>query len=319
MSLPVRTHRRAARLVRLAALASLVGSSTALAVRPAAAQARAGGAVRATPPRPASTGAVRANAARIVSIGGGITETLAAIGYLDRIVGIDLTSSGWPPSVAKLPQVGQLHGISAEGILSLRPTLVVANAEAGPPAALSQVRSAGVRVAEVHPARSEREAYRLYREVATAVGRPAAGDSLVRAVQQELARVRAAIPAGPRPRVLFLYARGPRFLLVFGQESAGDEMLQLAGAENAVTGFTGAKPLTPESVVGAAPDVILVPARGLHSLGGIDGVLALPGLAQTPAGRARRVVPIDDALILGFGPRLPDAVRTLARVVRSSE
>ena len=267
-------------------------------------------------PRPAPAGAVQANAARIVSIGGGITETLAAIGVLDRVVGIDLTSSGWPPRAATLPQVGQLHGISAEGILSLRPTLVVANAEAGPPAALAQVRSAGVRVAEVHPARSEAEAYRLYREVAAAVGRPSAGDSLVRVVQQELARVRAAIPAGARPRVLFLYARGPRFLLVFGRESAGDEMLRLAGAENAVRGFTGAKPLTPEAVVGASPDVILVPARGLRSLGGIDGVLALPGLAQTPAGRARRVVPIDDALILGFGPRLPDAVRTLAQVVR---
>jgi iron complex transport system substrate-binding protein len=135
-------------------------------------------------------------------------------------------------------------------------------------------------------------------------------------VKGELARVTAAIPGGRRPRVLFLYARGPRLLLVFGRESAGDEMLRLAGAENAVRGITGAKPLTPEAVVGAEPDVILVPARGLASIGGVDGVLALPGLAQTPAGRARRVVPIDDALILGFGPRLPEAVETLARAVR---
>lgn len=253
---------------------------------------------------------------RIVTIGGGVTETVHALGAGTQVVAIDLTSTGWPPELASLPQVGQLHALSSEGILAQRPTLVIANAEAGPPQALEQVQTAGVRVERVPPARSETQAYALYRAVARALGRPAAGDSLAERVKNELARVTAALPAGRKPRVLFLYARGPRLLLVFGRESAGDEMLRLAGAENAARGVTGAKPLTPESVVGAEPEVILVPSRGLASIGGVDGVLALPGLAQTPAGRARRVVPIDDALILGFGPRLPEAVETLARAVR---
>lgn len=299
------------RLARLAA-AALVAT---VALRPAAAQTPAQTPSR-LPGPPATPVALRVNAARIVSVGGGITETLAAIGLAPRIVGIDLTSSAYPPAVTRLPQVGQLHSLSAEGILALRPTLVVANEEAGPPAVLHQIEGAGVRVARIQPARSEAGAYALYRSVAAAVGQPAAGEALATRVQRDLQRVRAAIPRGRAPRVLFLYARGPRFLHVFGQQSAGDEMLRLAGAQNAVTGFTGAKPLTAESVVGAAPDVILVPQRGIASLGGVDGVLALPGLAETPAGRARRVVPIDDALILGFGPRLPQAVETLARVVR---
>ena len=310
----VRTARRAAAtLATLAAVAAAAAAAAVAAVapRPAAAQ----GSDRRPAPA-AGPVALRVDASRVVSVGGGITETLAAIGLAPRIVGIDLTSSAYPPAVTRLPQVGQLHSLSAEGILALRPTLVVANEEAGPPAALHQVEGAGVRVARIPPARSEAGAYALYRSVAAAVGQPAAGEALASRVQRDLQRVRAAIPRGPAPRVLFLYARGPRFLLVFGQQSAGDEMLRLAGAQNAVTGFTGAKPLTAESVVGAAPDVILVPQRGIASLGGVDGVLALPGLAQTPAGRARRVVPIDDALILGFGPRLPQAVETLARVVR---
>jgi iron complex transport system substrate-binding protein len=271
---------------------------------------------RETPVATASAPAATNAAERIVTIGGGITETVSALGAGPQVVAIDLTSTGWPPELARLPQVGQLHALSSEGILSQRPTLVVANAEARPAEALEQVRAAGVRVETIPPARSEAQAYDLYRAVARALGRPAAGDSLADRVRAELARVTAAIPEGAKPRVLFLYARGPRLLLVFGRESAGDEMLRLAGAENAVSGITGAKPLTPEAVVGARPDVILVPSRGLQSIGGVDGVLALPGLAQTPAGRARRVVPIDDALILGFGPRLPEAVETLARAVR---
>jgi hypothetical protein len=277
MSLPVRTHRRAARLVRLAALASLVGSSTALAVRPAAAQARGGGAVRATPPRPASTGAVRANAARIVSIGGGITETLAAIGYLDRIVGIDLTSSGWPPSVAKLAAGGAAARDLGRGD-PVAPTDAGRRQRGGGTAGGALAGALGGRAGGRGAPGAQRARGLPALSRGGDGGGPAGCGGLARARGTAGARARARRdPGGARPRVLFLYARGPRFLLVFGQESAGDEMLQLAGAENAVTGFTGAKPLTPESVVGAAPDVILVPARGLHSLGGIDGCSRSPG------------------------------------------
>jgi iron complex transport system substrate-binding protein len=112
--------------------------------------------------------------------------------------------------------------------------------------------------------------------------------------------------------VLFIYARGGGTLMVGGTGTPAAAMIRLAAGENAVSAFDGFKPLTAEAVTTAAPDVILVPSRGLATLGGVDGLVAQPGIALTPAGKARRVVAMDDLLLLGFGPRLGSAVRELA-------
>jgi iron complex transport system substrate-binding protein len=115
--------------------------------------------------------------------------------------------------------------------------------------------------------------------------------------------------------VLFVYARGAGTLMVSGGGTSAAEMLRLAGATNAVQGFEGFRPLTAEAVVAARPDIVLLPSRGLASLGGVEAVLKLPGMALTPAGRARRVVALDDTLLLGFGPRLADAVEQLIHLL----
>jgi iron complex transport system substrate-binding protein len=98
---------------------------------------------------------------------------------------------------------------------------------------------------------------------------------------------------------------------VSGSGTSSESMIELAGGVNAVTGFTNYKPLTAEGVVAAAPDVILLTSRGLESAGGVDALLKQPGLALTPAGKARRVVAMDDLYLLGFGPRLGQAVKEL--------
>ena len=119
-------------------------------------------------------------------------------------------------------------------------------------------------------------------------------------------------------RALFVYARGAGVVLVSGTGNAADAVLGLAGAENVVTAFPDFRPLTAEAVADASPDVIVIPERGLESVGGVDGLLRQPGLAQTPAGRARRVVTVDDALLLGFGPRVGEGVRVLAEKLRAA-
>jgi len=266
--------------------------------------------------RGAERGAAHAGApARIVSAGGSVTECVAALGFASVLVGVDATSLH-PEPVTRLPQVGVHRMLSSEGVLSLRPDLVLVSSDAGPPAALEQIRTSGVRLAVIPSEHSLAGAQEKVRAVARALGAAERGDALASAIARDVESARAAIAAAldgrARPRVLFLYARGAGSPLVSGRGTAADAMLALAGAENAVTAYEGYKPLSSEAAVAAAPDAILMPERALQGLGGADGVLALPGLRDTPAGRARRVVGMDDGLLLGFGPRLAQAVRELA-------
>jgi iron complex transport system substrate-binding protein len=119
--------------------------------------------------------------------------------------------------------------------------------------------------------------------------------------------------AGGAPKVLFVYARGAGTLMVAGRATPADAMIRLAGGRNAVEDFDGFKPLTAEAVVAAAPDVVLMLSRGVESLGGPAAIWTQPGMAQTPAAAQQRLVVMDDLYLLGFGPRLADAVRDLGR------
>lgn len=256
------------------------------------------------------------DASRIVTIGGAVTEIVHALGMGDRVVATD-RSSTFPESVLRKPRLSYFRESSAEGILSARPSLVLATDAMGPPAVAGQVRAAGVDVVMLDDATTSEQAAARIRAIALALDRRERGEQLVRRMQAELADARAMRPARA-PRVLFVYARGSGTLLVAGDETSAQSVVEMAGGINALTGFDGFKPLTAEAVVTAAPDVIVLPRRGLESIGGIDGLLRLPGLSLTPAAKSRRVVTVDDALLLSFGPRLGEGVRALARALSST-
>jgi iron complex transport system substrate-binding protein len=296
--------------LRLAA--ALAGAG--LAARWPAAQAQAGAAA------PAGR-----SGRRIVSIGGALTETLYALGAQDEIVGTDTTSL-FPAAALQLPKVGYARSLSAEGLLSLQPTLVVATADAGPPTVLRQVQGAGVQLALLDSDYRFDGVLERTRSLATLCAREAAGAALVaelqaqwqRSQQQVQALTRA--PTGPDAplRVLFLLSHSMAQLRVAGSDTAADAMIRFAGAVNVMGTTRGYKPLTPEAAIAAAPDVILVTDQGLRAAGSVDAILALPGLTQTPAGRQRRIAAQDALLLLGFGPRLPRAVSALAQALHAT-
>jgi iron complex transport system substrate-binding protein len=247
---------------------------------------------------------------RIISVGGAVTETVFALGAGERVIAVD-TSSLHPEAAIRLPKVGYQRQLAAEGILGLRPTLVIAAAEAGPPAVLEQLRSAGLRV-EVLSADASVEGARAR---ITAIGRMVGRDpsKVLADLDRDLARAGSAVArTNGRPRVLAVYARGGGTLHVFGRGTSADALVRLAGGENAASALDGAKPLTAEAAVQCAPEVILIPSRGLESLGGAEGLWKQPGIAQTPAGKSRRMVAMDDLLMLGFGPRTGEATLALA-------
>jgi iron complex transport system substrate-binding protein len=144
-------------------------------------------------------------------------------------------------------------------------------------------------------------------------------DSLVAARDADLATAaQFSVPSYRAPRVLFVYARGQRVVHVAGTATAADAAIRSAGARNAITQFEGFRPLTAEGVVAAAPDVVLMLVHGAESLGGEDGIFALPGMMLTPAGRARRLILADDLALLGFGPRYGRAVLDIARALHAN-
>jgi iron complex transport system substrate-binding protein len=253
---------------------------------------------------------------RIVSIGGAITETIYALGAQADLVGVDTTSLH-PAAARDLPSVGYARQLSAEGVLSLRPTLVVAGEEAGPPAVLRSLEAARVPLVVLDGQHRFEGVIERTARLAALCGREAAGASLAQSLREQWQAARDRVARhvkanGSPPRAMFILSHASTQLRVAGRDTAADAMLGYAGAANVFAeGFTGYKPLTPEAAVAAAPQIIVTTEQGLEAVGGIDGLLKAPGLSQTPAGRARRVVALDALLMLGFGPRLPQATLVL--------
>jgi iron complex transport system substrate-binding protein len=259
-----------------------------------------------------TTGAALA-AERLVSVDGAITEILYVLEQGARLVGVDTTST-YPPETETLANVGYKRALSAEGLLSLAPDLVLATDEAGPPEVLNQIRAAGVAVSRVPDAATPEGLHEKIRAVAAAVDTVEPGERLISRLKLELAELAQTIDSvQARPRVLFLMVVGSGIDHSAGRGAPVDTLIRLAGGENVLhDAIEDYKPLSPEAALAAAPDVILVSRRGLDNLKGIDGVLGRAGLSATPAGRARRVIALDNALLFHFGPRLAEAAEELA-------
>lgn len=258
---------------------------------------------------------------RIVSLDGITTEILFALGVGEKVVGRD-DSSYYPPEAQRLPSVGYQFRLSAEGILSLKPTLVIGREDVRPKEVVEQLERAGVAVVLVPTEPSVEGAKAKIRTVAQAVGRVEQGEALVRALERDLLLLRAfqaQHAAKGKLRALFLYLRGPGTTFVCGEGSTPVGVMELAGLENAAKGIRECQPMTAESVVAARPEAIVVFKKGLESVGGLEGLLKLPGVAQTPAGQKRKVVAMDDLYLGSFGPRAGRAALDLFRAAYLQE
>lgn len=253
---------------------------------------------------------------RIVTLGGTVTEIVYALGMGSNVVGVDL-SSRYPAEVENKPRLSYFRQASVEGILSLDPSIVIAPDGMGPPAVIEQLRAAGVPVLLVEDPQNIEDAESRLRTIGLATGRAAVADSIITSNRATLKSLESSRPA-VAPSALFVYARGAGLVNVSGTATAADLVLNLAGAENALDSFDGFKPITAEAVVESAPEVIVIPRKGLESLGGVDGLLKQPGIAQTPAGQHRRIISVDDSVLLGLGPRMADGVRMLTESLNTS-
>ncbi|MET7741515.1 ABC transporter substrate-binding protein [Streptomyces sp. NPDC005385] len=257
-----------------------------------------------------------AKADRIVPLSGSLSEIVFTLGLGGHVVARDITATF--DQAENLPVVTRNHDVSAESVLSLRPDLVLAERTTGPDEAMEQIRDAGVPVLVVDPAQGLQDVGPRIRAVADALGVPAAGKRLTQRSEDRIAAVRKAIPAhADHPRVAFLYLRGSASVyLIGGRGSGATSLLEAAGAVDAGAAsglkkdFTA---ITTEALAQAAPDAILVMSKGLESVGGVDGLVEIPGVAQTPAGMERRIVSIEDGVLLNYGPRTDQVLKSMVR------
>ena len=253
---------------------------------------------------------------RIVVAGGAITEILYALGLQDRIVGIDTTSQFPPEAMASKPSIGYVRALSAEGVLSLRPSLVLAIHGAGPPDALSLLNESGTRLVQIPDDPSAEGVVTKIGAVGAVVGAVAPARELAaktKAGFDELAALRAALPG--KRRVLFVLSLQNGRIMVGGRNSTADAIIAMAGGTNVASAIEGYKPMSDEAIIAAAPDAVLMMRNsGAHTTTA-DELFALPSFSQTPAAQRRTQVVMDGIYLLGFGPRTPAAARDLMAAI----
>ena len=254
------------------------------------------------------------SASRVIVLANGVAEIIQSLNGQSIIVGRDISST--EDSLADIPIVTSGHQVLPEKVISLNPDLVLIDASTGPKAAIATIKAAGIRVVETPESWSLGDLPKKVRAVGAAIGAPDRAELLVEQIERA---VKTSMVKGS-PRVAFLYLRGTSSVyLIGGSGSGADSLLQAIGAVD-VGAQSLDRPfntLTAESLASLNPDVILVMSKGLESVGGVQGLLKLPGVAQTKAGKNAAVIDVDDSLLLSFGPRTPSLIEALATALRT--
>jgi iron complex transport system substrate-binding protein len=247
---------------------------------------------------------------RIITAGSAMTETVCALGDCDKIVASDKTSL-YPEKIQGLPSIGYRTSISAEGIISLKPTLVIAEKGYVPDVVLEQLKSTGISILIVDRGYDFEATKKVITTIGAALNRTTEAKALNQKIETELAEASAlAKKSKTTPRVLCVFNRGTSSVDIAGTKTFAS-ILPLVGATSAVSGIDGYKPLNAEALIASNPEYILMFESGVQSLGGIDGVLKIAGVQQTIAGKERQIIAYDGIRLSNFGPRLGETAKEL--------
>ncbi len=256
------------------------------------------------------------NTEKIVSLDGTLTEILCELGYEKNIVGVDITSS-YPESMNKLPKAGHNRNVNAEAVIAMQPTVVVALQQGIKPEVAEQFKTAGIPVVLLNRDYSLQGTKDLVKALADTLGKANEAERINQQIDKDLASLPSYNTAN-KPKILFIYARGAGTMSVAGTATALNTMIELAGGTNAASEVEGFKPFTAEAVVRENPDVILFFDSGLESLGGADGLLKVPGIAATHAGKNKKFITMDGQYLAGLSPRMGKAVVDLAAMIHDT-
>lgn len=253
--------------------------------------------------------AVADDCPRTISIGGALTEIVYKLGKEDCLVGADTTST-YPKEASELPMIGYQRMLSAEGILSLKPELIIHTEQAGPPAVIEQIDQAGIKRIEIEDQPSLEAVFHKIEAVSEAFDVEDDGQALIEDMKAQKGQL--GVAEIDKPKVLFVMQHGPSAPMVGGKNTAADAIIALAGGENVVE-FDLYKPLTPEALATLNPDIIVTTDESMKQMGGMEGLRQMPGVVLTNAAKNNNIVAMDALLILGFGPRTIEAAQELSK------
>jgi iron complex transport system substrate-binding protein len=268
---------------------------------------------------------------RLVCVGGSLTEIIYALNLQEHLIAIDTTST-YPMATKKLPNVGYARTLSLEGVLSIRPQLLLVTEDAGPPQVLRQISHAGVQVKVLKADHRYEGLIDRIRAIGFLLGAEGQAEKLIKEINHEWQRYQQDIDhtminkketlaknesPNKKLKAMFIMAHSPQQIMVAGHSTSAHAIMSYLHLDNAFKTVQGYKPLTPESVIAGQADIILLTDQGLQAQGGIKGIFSLPGVMQTPAARYRQIYSREANHLLGFGPRLPSMLYSLAKEIHT--
>ncbi len=251
---------------------------------------------------------------RILAIGGTVTEIIYMLDGQEELVGRDTTSS-YPPEAVDLPDVGYIRALAPEGVLSVEPTMIIAEASAGPLETIETLKSTGINYVEVDEGFTANVITRKIEIVGQAIGKVEAAEALASKVALQIAKAKAkANNISEKKRVLFVLSNNEGELRVGGAHSSADAIITMAGGINVAKEINGYKSITNEAIITENPDVIIMMNR--HGTDDVYlSVLTHPSIKLTNAGRNQALIKMDGLLMLGFGPRTGEAITQLSNLI----
>ena len=252
---------------------------------------------------------------KVIALANGSAEIIDSMGFKDIFMGRDIASTD--ESLKSVPIVSTGHQLVAEKIIALQPELVIIDESVGPLDAIQTIRSTGIKVELINEVWSVGEISSKVRAIAQLIGTPLAGQLLADKIQSTISESAKAVEDSPR--IAFLYLRGGNSIYLLGGKGSGADSLitALGGVDvGAAISDTPFSAFSSESFANEDPEILLVMSKGLESVGGVEGLIALPGIAQTRAGKNRAIIAVDDSLLLSFGPRTPNLLIELADAIK---
>jgi iron complex transport system substrate-binding protein len=250
------------------------------------------------------------NTNRIVTLGSSLTEIVYALKAQRNLIAVDATSN-YPLETKNLIQLPSARSITIEAILNTKPNLVF-TLDTALPETIQALRKFNIPTIVISAKENLENSENKIRIIAKALRLENLGENLIRNTKKDLALAKSLYSSiRTRPKVIFLYSGTNGRITVSGRDTAADAIIKLAGGSNPFQSYTGYAPLSQEATLKANPDAILMTSLGYSSIGGIDGIMSIPGLANTNAGRNKNIYGIEGNYLLGFGPRVGQAVLEL--------
>jgi iron complex transport system substrate-binding protein len=248
---------------------------------------------------------------RIVTVGADLTEIVAELDGMERLVGCD-RSSRRPAAVRKRATIGVFRAISAEGVISLKPDIVISTAQIGPDGVADQIAAAGIKVVFVDDEPTIAGIRRKIEKVAALIGRDERAREMIERIDRAAGDLgRRVATSLRRPNLLFVIAADAGSAMAAGDIAPITAALALAGAGNAGKGWKNIKPISREAFITAPPDGLLTTPDVLAKTGGAEGFLKLTGFDAVLAPAS--VLAIDAGPFMLFGPSTPVIARDVAQ------